>query len=60
MPIHMQRNGHQPAFGLDGEVFLLRLAGRMKIAGKDAKAIAGFFRLAAVRVEDAQAEVRLL
>ena len=60
MPVHVQRNRHQPAFGLDGEVFLFRLAGRVKIAGKDAQAVAGFFRLAAVRVEDAQAEVRFL
>ena len=36
MPIHMQRNRDQPAFGLDGEVLFFRLAGRVKIAGKDA------------------------
>jgi len=60
MPVHMQRNRYQPAFGLDGEVFFFRLAGSVKIAGKDAQAVAGFFRFAAVRVEDAQAEVRLL
>jgi len=60
MPVHMQRNGYHPAFGLDGEVRLFRLAGGVKIAGKDAQAVAGFFRLAAVRVKDAQAEVRFL
>ena len=60
MPVHMQRNRDQPAFGLDGEVLLFRLAGRVKIAGKDAQAVAGFFRFTAVRIEDAQAEVRFL
>ena len=58
MPVHMQRNRYQPAFGLDGEVCLFRLAGGVKIAGEDAQAVAGFFRFAAVRIEDAQAEIR--
>ena len=31
-----------------------RLAGRVKVAGKDAQAVAGFFCFAAVRVEDSR------
>jgi len=53
MAIHMQGNRDQSAFGLDSEMRLFRLAGCMKIAGKDAQAVAGLFSFAAVRVEDA-------
>ena len=60
MPVHMQRNRDQPAFGLDGEVLFLRLAGRVKIAGKDPQAVAGFFRFTAVGIENAQTEVGFL
>jgi hypothetical protein len=36
----MQHNGDQSAFGLDGEVLFLRFSGGVKVASKDAQAVA--------------------
>src|SRR5262249_15224770 len=54
----MQIDRHQAAFCFNCEMCLLRLARRMEIAREDAEPIAGFFRFAAVRVEDPQPEIR--
>src|SRR5262245_2078289 len=54
----MQLDRDQAALRFNREMFLLRFARRVKIAGEDAESVAGFFRFAAVRVEDPQTEVR--
>ena len=58
MPVKMELDRHQSAFGLDGKMFLLRFAGGVEIAGEDAQAIAGLFCFAAVRIIDPQTEIR--
>jgi hypothetical protein len=59
-PVEMQINCHEAAFGLHGKMPLSGFPCRMEVAGKNSETVAGFFRFAAVGIEDAEAKIRFL